>query len=240
VNAFNSVSGRSFCIPCDCNDGTVCTLDTCNAVSGECSAEPPAPSCEPVTFSFDGTVTSIGDGTLFTVGTPFRGHYTFDPLAPDSDPHDPARGVFNCAIVDFTVSVGAGDDAIEATADSAVLSTFDASLPGNEDGYRLVVEPLSSGPPVPAGVSVGFDLFVYSDDPGMMPSDAIPTDPLGFAGFPRYAILTTSGVLTTHARSDDFTLSVPEPSAEAMALVALFVALSRRRSVIFAGSGPSA
>jgi hypothetical protein len=231
VNAFTSDSGRSFCVPCDCDDGTVCTLDTCNAVNGACSAEPPAAGCKPVTFVFDGTVTSVGESSLFTVGTPFRGHYTFDPLASDGDSQDPLRGTFISAIVDIAVRVGTGEDVVEATADSGRLFTFDNSLPGNADGYRLVIEPLSSGPPIPAGATVGFELFMSSSDQGTVTSDAIPTDPPDPATFPGfYTLLTTSGLLSTHARSDDFTLRLPEPSAEAMALVAALVVLARRWS----------
>src|SRR5262245_39742417 len=49
--------GETSCAPCGCNDFTACTLDTCDADDGQCSAEA-VPTCSVERVDFSGVVTS--------------------------------------------------------------------------------------------------------------------------------------------------------------------------------------
>ena len=224
-----TVSGSFACNDCDCDDLTACTLDTCNASTGVCSAEA-VPECEVVQVSFAGVVDGSFDFPAVTVGMPISGSYLVDPLAPDDSPLDPDFGRYPSATRSLEVRVGQ-PVVLEAVGPSGLLAIFDP--PAVEDVYRVEFGIDVTTPPEVPGDYLAVSL--RDDTRTAFASDALVAAPPPSAfGVTQLAIVLSVGEDATISASD-FTLTAPEASASpvaafaAMALAALRLS-SRRRT----------
>lgn len=234
-NAYAPFAGFAECIACGCDDAIACTRDTCNTVSGTCSA-PVVPACQPIEVAFVGTVTSV-DAPLATsaqLGEPVEGSFSYDPEAPDATPTDPVFGDYPNAVTDFAVSIGGGA-AITATSSNGGVHVVNGGPNGDEIRFETSSADGLTGPPIaalPDGV-IAFDLLRLADASGTaLTSDALPATPPNFARYAnRVASLRvdSSAAGSAYVDSNDV-VGAPEPGAMlgiATAFAAL-LALSRR------------
>jgi hypothetical protein len=220
-----TVSGSFACSDCDCDDLTACTLDTCNAGTGVCSAEA-VPECEVVRVSFAGVVDGATDFPAVTIGMPMTGSYTVDPLAPDDSPLDPAFGRYPSAARSLDVRVGQ-PVVLEAIAPEGLFSIFDP--PSVEDVYLVDFNGIqvTTPPNVPGDF---FEVSPRDASRTAFSSDAlVAAPPPSSFGVTRLKVVLSVGDDATISATD-FTLTTPEPNASALAGSAVTAMIALRVS----------
>ncbi len=132
----------------------------------------------PITFAFEGTVTSVGAldpanpfPTEPTFGTPFSGSYTFDSTAADGAPGDPTTGSYASAGGPYGISIALGGLTL-SYGGVAIGVTDGYSSYGPGDQYLVG---FSGGPTL---LSLRFTDFSEA----MFSNDALPLSPIAIAG----------------------------------------------------------
>ena len=132
----------------------------------------------PITFAFEGTVTSVGAldpanpfPTEPTFGTPFSGSYTFDSTAADGTPADLTTGSYNSAGSPHGISIALG----------GLTLAYGGVAIGVTDGYSSY----GPGDQYLAGFSGGSTLLSlrFTDfSEAMFSTDALPLSPIALTG----------------------------------------------------------
>jgi hypothetical protein len=234
-NSFAPDTGLTHCVACGCDDAVACTRDSCNAVSGTCSA-PVVSMCQRIDVFFSGTVTYVDSplAAATPLGAPVEGRFSYDPEAPDATPLDPVLGDYPNAVTGFGVSIGAGS-LISATSPRGSMHVVNGGASGDVVAFQTSAADGLAGPPLgalPDGVRESYLLRLADAGATALASDALPTAPPDFSLFAnRLASLEihspTEG--TVYVDSDDVQ-AVPEPHAALRAATALagLLALARR------------
>ena len=176
----------------------------------------------PVTFEFAGEITHVWDddgllGGAVTVGSPFSGLYTFESTTPDSDPHEPRRGLYEGSLLAVSGSTGGlsylGPQGFQNLIE--VTDPFDSYIVKTEVAF--VDETLE------------FFLRLGDSTGTAFSSDFLPLSPPDLSDFDatRFAIFDESEAIPLSIQGA-FTSFVPEPAAVVFVGIGLCL-LSRRR-----------
>ena len=195
----------------------------------------------PYTLAASGTISfnSSSDTTL-PAGTPWSFAVTYDTAAPDMDfevgSPDPTFGRFTNtgaipALLAFHYQAGSYEVTLDDPTDFATGSAIDITFTAVN---AIDINVFSAGlfPPLAGGnVSFHADFNAVSTS-AFFPNDALPTNTaLGPANFDQNAItlLPSTGGVITGSSLTTFTITAPEPSLTALALVGLLVSLALAR-----------
>ena len=184
-----------------------------------------------VIFAVEGEITSVEDddkllGGAVTVGSPFAGTYTFDPLTPDSDPH-PRRGLYWDAIIDISGNVAG----VPFSGPIGALNAIDVQ----DDFTSSTLDEYYVRADITMG-ELGLDMLVgLLDGTGnMFASDELPVSPPEIASLDtrRLMIFDSSETIPVSLAGDVASLTVvPEPMTLTMIVLGtLLVARPRRIS----------
>lgn len=140
----------------------------------------------PVTFSFSGTVTSVGTGltAVFGLGRSVAGLYTFESTTPDLDPA--GSGFYDGALRGLEFSIGTSGPTYQGTLRPNTPNSIELVRPSFHSYFVGTDQFL--GPPVqgPGGATYTPALFALNllDPTGQaLPNDLLPLDPPSLAGF---------------------------------------------------------
>ena len=218
-----SAADAEVCDSCGCDDGVACTRDTCDAVTGACSA-PPVDGCEVAKFSFEGAVVSVDPAlaACFAVGEPVAGSFAIDPEAPDAEPASPLRGTYQ-GLESLEIDIG----------DRTDLATFLGDAPGaigivtDAGGYDAVFDTSVDAPVLacgtPASEAVRFEATL-----SVPAGEVLLSDVARLVAFPSGLAIVAFGDVDPQWVVAQVTIASPEPDAAALA-VAAAVALASLR-----------
>jgi hypothetical protein len=234
-NTHASAVGQTQCLACGCDDALACTRDSCNVVSGACTA-PAVSGCQPIDVPFSGMVT-FADPTLAAatpLGSPVEGRFSFDPEAPDAIPLNPILGDYPSAVTGFEVSIG-GTGGIVATSPSGSVQITDGFGQGDVVAfYALAADGLDGSPlDAPAdGVYNSFQLRLVDASATALTSDAMPA---ASPDFSRFASRTAQLEIFSPTLGASFVQasdvqSAPEPQAALGIATAIACLLAMRRA----------
>jgi hypothetical protein len=230
---FTAFLSSTQCSACDCDDDTVCTLDTCNAATGVCSAAA-VPECELVRVEFAGVVDEVLGASIVSVGMPIEGSYLVDPAAPDHDPLHPAAGFYESAARSLELRVGQ-PVVLAATEPIGSIGIVDNDAVF-QDRYGLHAEILVT---TPAGIGGFFDMSLSNGDLATFASDALPATPPDLSSFGGTSLeieLSDPHGGEATIRASEFTLTTPEPNASALTCIAAAALAALRTRTRRAGS----
>ena len=121
-------------------------------------------AAQDVTFAFTGILTATDNCPYpdLTPGTPFSGTYTFNLLAPDTNPH-PDGGNYPHSGAPYGITVRIGDRVFQTDPDFQPYAPFVIDVIDDSDGHDLY-QVLSMGNLPVEGIPVG-DIFFLLEDP---------------------------------------------------------------------------
>jgi len=210
-----------------------------------------ATSAAPRTFFFSGSIDSIYDplkqlNGIVAIGTPFHGHYTFDPNAVDSN-SAPTLAQYRSTGADYqyVAAVGGMTFTRRGTDGPAGIEIVVGNNNAGLDVYDVqgAAGSLAGGPSFSAIGDVVSGIYLRDGDQTAFSSTALPLEPPNLAPFndstssPNYnanlfniiALHANQSILFTVSGPVDF-LAVPEPAASLAFVSGLSaVALSNRR-----------
>lgn len=181
---------------------------------------------EPVTFSFGGYIDTLADIELdgsVTIGTPFSGSYTFDPVdAADSSPHDPHFGFYGF-LAPSHLSITVGN--YQFTSNDLLIGAIDNALLGD------VYEAFNWSNFYSNGLEwYVMGIFLSDNTRTALDSDALPLTPPDLGDFPSYTVFSASIPGLGEVLGGPLTFLTPEPGSLAIVgLGAVFIVARRRR-----------
>lgn len=234
-NTHAAAVGQTQCSSCGCDDEVACTRDSCDVVSGACSA-PAVSGCQPIEVPFGGTVTFVESALVgaMPLGSPVEGRFSYDPEAPDANPLNPILGDYPSAVTGFEVSIGDSGGIVAASPTGSVQITDGFGQGDVVAFYALAADGLDGSPlDAPSdGLYNSFQLRLVDAGATALTSDAIPAASPDFSRFAnRVAQLEIfSPTLGAAFVQADGVQSAPEPDAALGVATAIACLLAMRRA----------